>query len=211
LLKLFAVFVTIAMTFWFIKITNNRFDEDKLYAVKIPSSSPIQNPSIYSNLDYVSQWGENSFIVLDRYKFKTTMGQNSLIPLLQFLNHFTPLKWNAKKYNNLHKSLLGDDKYYTFNGLVAAWVFDFGYIVSILLALFYNRMVKKIRPVNGQMYIKHLLLLALLIQLPLFAIFYNSISGIIFPLLFFIPINIYLGSLRHPNKSALETSSGSKP
>jgi hypothetical protein len=177
----------------FIDITERRFSTDQWYISKvIPQNSLIQNPSIYSSLDYISQWYNNSFIVLDNYEGKTFGGRASFGPLLRFISLFTPMNWDPGNYQKLRVHLLGYRYYYKFTGLVANLVYDFGYILTFIFVFIFSTVIKKIRPVENRISINHLLLMVLLIQIPLLAIFYSLVGGIIVNLLYWVFMNIYL-------------------
>ena len=190
--KIIALIGVILFLYLFIDITLDRFTQDTSYESNIPVESPIQNPSLFSTMDYVSQWYSNSLIILDNYRGQTTMGQTSLSPLLSLINHFTPFNWDADNYTNLRKRLIGDKYWYMFTGLAANWIFDFGYIMSFIIALLYNKLVKSIKPKNGVIKMDHLLLISLLIQIPLVSIFYSFLGGIILSLILWLPMHYYL-------------------
>jgi len=82
--------------------------------------------------------------------------------------------------------------WYTFNGFVAYIIYDFGYILTMLFSFYYYFVVYYLRPKNNQISLLSLFLLVLLIQIPLLAIFYSALGGIIIPLLLLIPIFIYM-------------------
>ncbi len=208
LISSISLFFIMLFALWFINITINRFNNNSLYEANIPLNSPIQNPSLYSNLDYLSQWYSNSLNVLDRYNNKSMMGQGSFSPLLSYLNYFTPIDWNADSFIKLRQNLLGDPYYYLFNGLVADMIYDFGYIISFILAIIYFYLVNIAAPKKKTISLTKLLLIVLSIQIPLFSIFYNYFSGIIIAILFWIAISCYLcnfkfGKINLKNKQKL--------
>ena len=197
--KKYRIFITsilgLFLLMTFIQITIDRFtDNTKYLNSSVPLESHIQDPALYSTLDYISQWYENSLLVLNRYSGTTFYGQSSLTPLLTVFNMFSPVKWNYEEYLNLKIRLMGSQNYYKFNGLVASWVYDFGYLFTIIIAVLYYKIVAYIKPSEGKISINHLLLIVLVIQLPLFSIFYSTIAGIILPLVIWLPINKYLKS-----------------
>ena len=136
------------------------------------------------------------------------MGQGSFSPLLSYLNYFTPIDWNADSFIKLRQNLLGDPYYYLFNGLVADMIYDFGYIISFILAIIYFYLVNIAAPKKKTISLTKLLLIVLSIQIPLFSIFYNYFSGIIIAILFWIAISCYLcnfkfGKINLKNKQKL--------
>lgn len=184
--------ILVILGYWFISISINRFEDDFSYYLKIPIDSPIQNTTLYSSLDYISQWYSNCLIVLDKYKYETLHGQASFYQLLELINSRIPINWSSIDYVNLREALLGKEYSILFIGLVGGWVYDFGYLLSLVFGILYSYIIKKIAPINGKTSISHLLLSVLLIQIPLFSIFYNFIGGIVFPIIFYIPIYYYL-------------------
>jgi hypothetical protein len=173
-------------------ITVSRFGVNQAASNRVPNDSFIQNAALYSTLSYFTEWYNNSLILLDSYSFETLNGQATFQPILKLLNSYTPISWDLDKYMELRKSILTSEYYKNFLGLVGNWIFDFGYILSLLLALVYNRIIYRLRPRNNRIKLKNTLLLVLLIQLPLVAIFYSFIGGIIISLIILIPINLYL-------------------
>ena len=191
----------------FSSITQSRFsDNKKYYNNVVPISSSIQDPSIYSMLDYLSQWYGNSLIVLDRYDGHTFYGQSTLSPIYVMFNLFSPVKWSSEKYLEQRMSILGNQYYYKFTGLVTNMIFDFGYLLTIIIALLYRRIVILIAPINGTVTIPSLLLIASLIQVPLFAVFYSTLAGVVFSLLLWIPVYFYLNSGRTNEVQLLATN-----
>lgn len=185
--------VTFGMLFagYFIYITNARFANDKLYAEIIPRDSFIQDPVIFSYFDYLSQWYYNSMYVLNSYDFETYRGQISSQSVLSLLSHFKLLDYNTTNYMNLRQTLW-PKHWYMFNGLVAYSVFDYGYFFTVVLSLLYCYVILKLKPVNNSINLLNLFVMVLLIQLPLMAIFYSSVGGLMFPILFLIPVYGYL-------------------
>lgn len=185
--------VTFGMLFagYFIYITNSRFAQDKLYAEIIPRDSFIQEPVLFSYFDYLSQWYSNSMYVLNSYDFETFRGQISFQSVLGLLSHFGLLDYITADYMNLRQTLW-PKHWYMFNGLVAYSVFDYGYFLTVVLSLFYCYVILKLKPVNNSISLLNLLVMVLLIQLPLMAIFYSTVGGLMFPILFLIPVYGYL-------------------
>lgn len=189
--------LSILLVFLFVFITINRFDKDVSYENRIPNYSKIKDPTLFSYLDYLSQWYGNSMVVLNNYNFNTFHGQDSFYNLLNLLSQYGLIEHN--NYDE-YRGILLPDKDSTFNGLVADWVYDFGYTITIIIALLYNYSIMTLKPKNGRISIKKAFLIVLLIQIPLFSIFYDSLRGIIIPLLLFIPIYFYLYSKKKNTK-----------
>ena len=197
--------IGILVFYFFIDITIKRFDNNKSYINStIPIDSPIQDPTLYSALHYISQWHGNSKVVLEKFTGDIFYGQSSLTPLLNISNMVSPIKWDYEKHLQKKISVLGSKYYYQFLGLAANWIYDFGYLFSIIIAMLYYKIVVYIKPSEGKVSINHLLLIVLVIQLPLLAIFYSTIGGIVLPLVMWLPLNKYLKSgstyIRHTDR-----------
>lgn len=185
------IVVSVLVGLYFVSITTNRFDNDAVYEEKIPLDSPVQDPALYSYLDYLSQSYHNGMEILNAYDFNTFSGQTALNPILTLLGQYRIIDFEASEYSELRKKLW-PEHYYTFNGFVSYSVFDFGYIGTIIITLLYYYYVSKFSPKKSTVSLEDLFSVSLLIQIPLFAIFYSSISIIIIPLLFLVVINFYL-------------------
>lgn len=190
-IKISAIIIVVMFAAYFIDATNKRFTDNQSYESLIPASSVIQNPVLYSYLDYLSQWYHNSMTILYSYDFKTFSGQISLQPVLFLLGQYRIINYNSLDYENLRMSLW-PEQWDRFNGIVAYSIYDYGYIVSIMLSLFYYYIVRKLGPKNNRISLLNLFYLVLLIQLPLMAIFYSTVGGILIPSLLLIPIYLYL-------------------
>jgi hypothetical protein len=189
--KKYVVTLGIIFVGYFVYLTNARFEENKSYADIIPHDSFIQGPILFSYFDYLSQWYYNSMYVLNSYDFETFKGQISLQSVLSLLSHFGLLDYNTAEYMNLrHK--LWPNHWYMFNGLVAYSVFDYGYLITVIFSLLYCYTIPRLKPVNNSIKLLNLLVIVLLIQLPLMAIFYSTVGGLTIQILFLIPIYGYL-------------------
>ena len=176
---------------YFFYVTNNRFTQDKIYENNIPSNAIIKDPVVYSVFDYLSQWFNNNLVLLNSYEFKTFNGQTSLKPVLDLLGQYGIINYNPDNYHNLQVKLWLE-YWYTFNGFVAYSIYDYGYFFTMLFSILYYLLIVRFKPSNGRISLLKLFVLILLIQLPLEAIFYSTVSGIIIPFLLFIPILFYL-------------------
>ncbi|MGE5351539.1 MAG: O-antigen polymerase [Clostridiales bacterium] len=190
-IKLSLIVLTIVSSLYFVSITGQRFENDKFYAEKIPAKSLVQNPTLYSYFDYLSQWYNNNMYVLDTYDFSTFSGQLSLQPIQSLLGQYGIIKYDYFSYVKLRQQLLPLN-WYTFNGLVADSIYDFGYIFAFILVFVYRYAINKITPKENKISLLNTFYLVLLIQLPLLSIFYSFVSGIVIPLLLIIPISMYL-------------------
>lgn len=177
------------LVFLFISISISRFDKDISYDNKIPKSSMVQNTTVYSFFDYLSQSHANGMKILEDYNFNTFNGQNAFSGILNLLKQFGVFK--EFDYSKGREKMMPDN-YWRFNGLVAESVYDFGYILTFILALLYHVVVVKLRPIRNSISLINAFLIILLIQIPLFSIFYSVLASIIIPLILLIPIYLYL-------------------
>jgi hypothetical protein len=129
--------------------------------------------------------------ILNSYNFKTFNGQISLQPVLSLLGQYSVIDYDASSYSALRQQLW-PLHYYTFNGFVAYTIYDLGYVMSIIFTLIYYFMIIRLQPKNNQISLLNLFLIVLLIQLPLLAIFYSAVGGVIIPLLMSIPVFIHM-------------------
>ncbi|GAA3982706.1 hypothetical protein GCM10022246_38370 [Pedobacter ginsengiterrae] len=176
---------------YFVNVSLKRFTEDNLYADTIPANSFIQDPVLYSYFDYLSQWYYNNMYVLNTYEFKNFNGQLSLQPLLTLLGQYGIISYDPAYYYSLRQQLW-PLHWYSFNGFVAYSIYDMGYILTILFCSIYAFIVVRLKPKNNQMPLLNLFLIVLLVQIPILAIFYSAVGGIVIPLLLSIPILLYL-------------------
>jgi hypothetical protein len=181
-----------AVVLFFISVTNSRFSEAYVYLELMPDTSIVKDPVLYSLLDYFSQWYHQGFYVLDRYQYITFNGQSSLSQVLLFVNGLTPFTWSMEEFLLLKQKILGSDLYDKFTGLVPNLVFDMGYIFTVIFAAVFNRLASYFAPKKGEIGLMSAFLMVLLIQLPMFAIFYSSLGVIVICFIFLICIGIYL-------------------
>ena len=177
--------------FYFIYVTNERFADNSNFNSLIPRESKIQDPVMYSYIDYLSQSYYNGMFVLSNYSFETFKGQLSTLPVLTLLGHFNISDFSPTDHMKLRRHLWPLN-YYTFNGYVAYLVYDFGYILTLIISILYSFYTSRLRPKEGEITISKLFLLVLLIQIPIFSIFYSAIGTIILPFLLLIPIQLYI-------------------
>lgn len=190
-IKFVFLVLTILLLIRFADISEERFFNDISYEKNIPESSKIQDVVIYNYIDYFSQWYNNNVQVLENYNYKTLAGEATFYPILTLLNDLHILDYNSTKYTKERQDLM-KEYWYTFNGLVADWIYDFGYLISIIFALTYNQIIKKLRPYNNTIPLNNTFILVLLIQLPLFAIFYSFLGGIMIAIFMWIILDLYL-------------------
>lgn len=164
-------------------ITSSRFSE----YYNVPPESKIKNTILYSLFDYASQWNRNGIVVMKEFSHDKLSFGRQTVPLVSFVgerigiefeNITVARKRNFGKYSS------------AFNGVVAALLYDFGYIFTFIFAFLYYEIVKRNSPNNGEVSLKKFINFAVLIPLPLLFFgnnAYSSLSlniGIIYLLIF---------------------------
>lgn len=186
------LFLTLGgIIFYFSFVTNNRFKDADLYSETVSNKSLIKDTVSYSYFDYLSQWYQNNMNLLEAYNYKTFNGQISFQPIIQLLRQIGFFSDSERDYMALRQELW-PNHWYAFNGFVAYSLYDYGYILTIFFSLLYYYIVVRLKPKNSQISLLNLFLTVLLIQLPLLAIFYSAVGGIMISLLLLIPISMYL-------------------
>lgn len=191
IIKQVAAVLTLSFIAYFVALTNQRFKYDSAYHELVRRDAIVQSPVVYSYLSYLSQSYEYGVDRLTSYNYQTFGGQISLFPVLSLLGQYRIINYSTDNYNELRRSLWYDqaDK---FTGLSSYLIYDFGYLGTALVCAAYFIFLIKIRPKNGVTTVANLFHYALLIQIPLFAIFYSFIAGILIPYLMLLPILLYL-------------------
>ena len=195
-IKRVAAVLVVAVATYFIILTERRFRNDTAYSDLVPIDSRIQSPVLYSYVSYLSQSTEHGVNKLLDYRFQTFGGQISLNPVLSLLGKYGIIDYNPTAYAELRRTLWPEhaDK---FSGLACYSVYDYGYIVTSILLLMYVFVIRINRPVKGVISVKGLFHYGLLIQIPMFSIFYSMVAGILIPYLMMIPILLYLNGGRN--------------
>jgi oligosaccharide repeat unit polymerase len=194
-IKKIVVILIILISIYFIGVSVNRFRNNVniSYSSSIPVKSKIKDILLFSYFDYLSQWFYNGMYVLNDFKSETFRGQVSLERLLYLLDRFNIVRWDHEELTLLRRQLWPKN-HWTFQGLVAYSIYDYGYLGAFVFALTYYTLVRRFtrRIKNNRISILNLFYLVLFVQIPLFAIFYSSVSGIIVPLILLIPIVFYM-------------------
>lgn len=177
---------------YFISISQSRFENNSYYSDKVPDESLVKNEQLYSYFDYLGQGLYNNHEVLKLYDGNTFSGQLTFQSLLSYLNQFGLIDYNAKAYKDLRETLWPFPYFYTFNSYTSYVIFDFGLVFGIVFSIIYLMIVKKVNPISNTIGIEKLMLVSLLIQVPIMAIFYNQIGTILLAFLIYFPINYYL-------------------
>lgn len=117
-------------------IAQERFAESYYYDYRISKNSLIQDKSTYSLLDYFSQWIYNNNETLKYYTIDKNLSGQGSFPLLRRFGFVDSKDF----FDQRSKSL---DKYSTtFNGLVSAFVYDFGFIISLVIFVFTWKLIR---------------------------------------------------------------------
>lgn len=173
-------------------ITNERFtDHTSIYSRSIPYDSLIQDPAKYSYVDYLSQWYSNSMSVLNDYNSVTFKGQITFQSILYLLGQYHLIDYDTSDYTYLRKTLWPDHSD-RFLGFVAYSIYDYGYILSLILCLGYFYLVRTLCPAKNSVSLIHLFYISLLVRFPAMAIFYSTVGSVVIPFLLLIPIRFYI-------------------
>ena len=176
LLPVFILFISllVVQNVLVTEINQNRFSN---YYVR--PGSYIKEPIAYSVVDYLSMWQQNSITVLSNYysieSIQFASATNRIGPFL--ISYFQIL--GSDNVPASRSQIWPYPYYYTFNGLVTDLVFDFGYIFTFVLSIFYRKFCLSISPTHGEIKFENYVLLLLLMTAPLL-FFSNIIFGMVF-------------------------------
>lgn len=151
-------------------ITFNRFGDKSL--LEIPESSLIKDDVLFSLFDYLSQWYKNGITIMREYSFPPLGGQ-----LSNMFYYFIESKGAGYSTVALREEIW-PNHWYTFNGLFAILLFDFGYIGTFLLSFVYFKIIKSLAPYDNSIDAFTLLSFGVLITLPLMSVFGNYLESI---------------------------------
>lgn len=172
-------------------ITITRFGDYFQYGDAIYAESFIQNPVLYSVLDYIGQWYENCGHVMARYSFVTLNGELSFPLLLIIADKLQIIDYADNTLMFTLESIWGE-YYDKFHGLIANLLFDFGYAGTTLFVLLYALVLHGIRPIKGIISFPHLLILGPLFFLPAMGIFGYEMKSTSYNLLIVYSLMIYV-------------------
>lgn len=167
IIKSMFVFGTLIVVILF-AISSSRFSD--FYTKKSSNDaliSEVDHPVLFSSLDYLSQWEENSIKILKIHEFTDVY--------YGLYNSFGLGGYVVKK-------VVGSEEYFNmvdgkiekrmgelsmgFHGPVARGVYDFGFLGTIIFILLYSRITKKCARNNKIVNIKKLIFLPVLLPLP---------------------------------------------
>lgn len=173
----------------FLLITVVRFSAMDYYGDRIPEDSIIKDPIVYSLFDYASQGYSNGLNQLENYSEKKNLkGEQMFRDVYQILNFFGILEWSSE---NSQRKI---DKAYNydggaFNGYTSHLVFNFGYILTLLISFSYYFFIKFKFKNKLEISLEKMYILILLLTIPIVSIFYSGFVILYFPLLFLLGTN----------------------
>ena len=183
----------------FAVITVLRFSGMDYYGERIPKSSIIQNPILYSIVDYTSKGDQ-----LELHESNDLLyGESCVQSLATVLSYFHLIDWSAEEYSErahkvFSKSGLGEQNDEgSFHGYTCRVVKNFGYILSFILNMIYFLYVRARTKGRKAISLGMLTVLTFLLVEPINAIFYMDYDMMSFPILFYLFIRI-LNSFRMP-------------
>lgn len=180
----------VILTVLFLYTTINRFSSENMayYSDRIPKTSKIKNPVAYSIMDYTGQGFPNGINQLANYTpQKNLMGQGTFYYPLLFLDYFGVINWDAAAAEERRDKVFGHDGG-AFHGYACSLVFNFGFILTFLYALFYYSFVRRRVERSVQVTTTSAFVLAYLAIEPTVSIFYSSISIFVFPAVYYLII-----------------------
>jgi len=190
------VVIILPVSIYFYNITENRFIDYQVNELE----SVVHNPLIYYGLDYNSMWIENGITVLSNYYSTDSIqygkSTNAVMPFLyQTIGRFIfGIEYIPENRRELRIDILPYPYYFSFNGLVAEWVFDFGYFFTLILSLIYAFVAKSFAPKRGKTSLFYYINFGLIISVPLLAPYGNWL-GILFynlAIIYSLMIHFYL-------------------
>lgn len=189
-IKKVTIYLGALLGFIFISISASRFSDGDIYDNIISPDSYVQNPTIYSFLDYLGQSNEVGYYLLKSYEGENFGGQKAFSQTRDFLATFGFFEVGNPKLESKSQELYG--KYsISFNGFACGNVYDFGLILGTLLVFFYYNIVKK-KVRKTLVTFNECCAISFLSQLPLLGIFFTATPTIAFLFFSYIPIYLYL-------------------
>lgn len=192
-LKLSMVIMGIGVVIVFNAISSSRFEDHSYSSGSREIVTSSQSSSFVSKVDYFCMWWPNSQELFRRFDGQTM--HNGII--IQSVNNFFSTitfglipNHSAKRMER--RGLLLREYSGSFIGLGAYILYDQGPLLGLILLWLYGWYVRRQKPKGGEVSMHSLLLVFALIQVPLFAIFYSVMDGVLLTLVFMIPIGFYL-------------------
>ena len=188
--KRIIVLVVIYFGFQFIQTSVARFDESNEMETMSEQGDAnlfkyIDDPTIVSYVDYLSQGHYNAYDLVSKYNFDTFGGKLSFSTFNTLLSAFGIELYSTDQFKKTKETLWPGKYNYSFNSFLGYIIYDFGVFLSVIFCFIYYRKVRrkvdKLR--NKQISFVDFTLLTLLIQIPLNAIFYSMLSFILMPII----------------------------
>jgi len=183
ILLILAVLI-LPVAIYLFNVTENRFKNCEVNK----SESIVQNPLLYSSLDYNSQWIENGITVMSKFYSIDAIqyggSTNTLIPFLYNLigRFIFGIEHAHKEELQMRAKIWPEPYYYTFNGLVAELVFDFGYFFTLVFSLIYAHIAKSLAPRSRKTTVFHYINFGLVLTVPMFSIYGNYFAVLFYNL-----------------------------
>ena len=156
------------------------------YGDRIPQSSVIKDPIIFSLFDYASQSYSNGLYQLERFtNDKSLSGEQFFRDIHHFLNFFGLINWDVNESQELIDTAYDYDGG-AFNGYTAPLVFNFGYISTFIISLLYFFTTKSNLYNKRILTLDSMFFLILLLFIPTVSIFYTGFNILMFPILLLI-------------------------
>lgn len=174
-----------AVSVIFVSISVSRFD-DSYKMNYMSSTSIVQNPTLYSFLEYMGMGNHQGVTLLNRFDGNTFVGGHMFSTTHNVLEWFG-LVGKSTLRNEMEKQF--GDYYGSFIGFPTYTVYDVGYILSVVLCAIYYLYVKSRK---RYLSVQALLVSGLLLIIPLGSIFYSQANIVFFCLLVYLGIAFYL-------------------
>lgn len=174
----------------FLVTTFMRFSADNMayYGERIPKTSKIQDPIVYSIFDYTGQGFPTGINLLVKYSpSKSFNGQNLFYYPLLFLDYFGIISWDSWAFDDVIDKVYGE-RSVNFHGSANDLVYNFGIISTLIIGLIYyaytRRKVAKLSKVS----MTDSFILTYLCIEPTLSIFYSGLGIMVFPFAYFVLI-----------------------
>jgi len=189
-LVIVAGLMTLPIAVYLVDVTQNRFK-----TFQVDARSAVTNPQLYSLFYYYSQWNANGVTVMSNFYSQDAIqyGGSSNVLLPYFYDLFSKFAFGLDHHREneiqMRARIWPDSYSWKFNGLVANLVFDFGYILTLFIALLYASVTRWLAPRSGKTSVVSYLNFGLVVTVPIFSMFGNYFAvlyynlGIIYSLM----------------------------
>ena len=181
----------------FSAISSSRFEDHDYSSGNRDITYKTNSSTVISMIDYYSQWWPNSQEMFRRFDGNTMHNSIMMQSVASFFHTISfNLIPNDAKGRMQRREALFKEYSGSFIGVGAYALYDQGPFLALVLFALYGWYVKKNKPRGYTISISSLLIVFVLIQVPLFAIFYSVFDVVLLSLLFLIPIITYLRAKR---------------